>query len=131
MTSFWLFLSSVFKWSFGFFDFAGNFVNWILSVSYTHLDVYKRQVFIHPNWIKVTGNRFLPIYSAVFIRFFDSTFGDASFVKNHIRTFFTIHHWSYKIAIHRIDRPSSLFFQSFHSFRTKIRLCLLYTSRCV
>ena len=30
MTSFWLFLSSVFKWSFGFFDFAGNAINWIL-----------------------------------------------------------------------------------------------------
>lgn len=30
MTSFWLFLSSVFKWSFGFFEFAGNFLNWIL-----------------------------------------------------------------------------------------------------
>ncbi|WP_417430114.1 hypothetical protein [Halpernia sp.] len=30
MTSFWLFLSSVFKWSFGFFDFAGNVLNWIL-----------------------------------------------------------------------------------------------------
>ncbi len=30
MTSFWLFLSSVFKWFFNFFDFAGNFVNWIL-----------------------------------------------------------------------------------------------------
>ncbi|MGS0748530.1 hypothetical protein [Halpernia sp. GG3] len=32
MTSFWLFLSSVFKWSFGFFDFASNVVNWILFV---------------------------------------------------------------------------------------------------
>ena len=30
MTSFFLFLSSVFKWSFGFFDATGNVLNWIL-----------------------------------------------------------------------------------------------------
>lgn len=30
MTSFFLFLSSVFKWSFGFFDTFGNVLNWIL-----------------------------------------------------------------------------------------------------
>lgn len=30
MTSFWLFLSSVFKWSFGFFDATGYVLNWIL-----------------------------------------------------------------------------------------------------
>ena len=40
MTSFWLFLSSVFKWSFGFFDFAGNFVNWILFIVATVLFCY-------------------------------------------------------------------------------------------
>ncbi len=30
MTSFWLFLSDVFKWSFGFFDLTANVLNWIL-----------------------------------------------------------------------------------------------------
>ena len=30
MTSFWLFLSGLFKWSFGFYDFSANFMNWIL-----------------------------------------------------------------------------------------------------
>ena len=30
MTSFWLFLSDVFKFTFGFYDFAGNVMNWIL-----------------------------------------------------------------------------------------------------
>jgi hypothetical protein len=30
MTSFWLFLSSVFKWSFGFYDFSANVLNWVL-----------------------------------------------------------------------------------------------------
>ncbi|WP_027377196.1 hypothetical protein [Kaistella palustris] len=30
MTSIFLLISRFFKWSFGFFDFAGNVVNWIL-----------------------------------------------------------------------------------------------------
>ena len=30
MTSFWLFLSKVFKWSFGFYDLFGNVLNWVL-----------------------------------------------------------------------------------------------------
>lgn len=30
MTSFWLFLSGVFKWVFQIFPFAGNVINWIL-----------------------------------------------------------------------------------------------------
>lgn len=30
MTSFWLFLSDLFKWSYGFFDLTGNVLNWIL-----------------------------------------------------------------------------------------------------
>ncbi|WP_294300151.1 hypothetical protein [uncultured Chryseobacterium sp.] len=32
MTSFFLFLSKVFKWSFGFFDAFGNVLNWILFI---------------------------------------------------------------------------------------------------
>ncbi|SDQ75455.1 hypothetical protein SAMN05421664_2464 [Chryseobacterium soldanellicola] len=32
MTSFFLFLSKVFKWSFGFYDTFGNVLNWILFV---------------------------------------------------------------------------------------------------
>ncbi|KFE98294.1 DUF6341 family protein [Chryseobacterium luteum] len=32
MTSFWLFLSKVFKWAFGFFDAFGNVLNWILFI---------------------------------------------------------------------------------------------------
>jgi|GEM_PF-156915 len=30
MTSFWLFLSKAFVWSFGFYDAFGYFINWIL-----------------------------------------------------------------------------------------------------
>ena len=30
MTSFWLFLSEVFKFSFKFYDLAGNVLNWVL-----------------------------------------------------------------------------------------------------
>jgi hypothetical protein len=33
MTSFWLFLSSVFKWSFGFYDFSANVLNWVLFLT--------------------------------------------------------------------------------------------------
>ncbi len=40
MTSFWLFLSSVFKWSFGFFEAAGNVVNWILFFAATAIFCY-------------------------------------------------------------------------------------------
>ncbi|WP_294211266.1 hypothetical protein [uncultured Chryseobacterium sp.] len=32
MTSFFLFLSKVFKWTFGFFDAFGNVLNWILFI---------------------------------------------------------------------------------------------------
>jgi hypothetical protein len=32
MTSFFLFLSKVFKWAFGFFDAFGNVLNWILFI---------------------------------------------------------------------------------------------------
>lgn len=32
MTSFWLFLSDTFKWSFQFFDLTGNVINWILFI---------------------------------------------------------------------------------------------------
>lgn len=40
MTSFFLFLSDVFKWTFGLFDFAGNIINWILFVVATALFCY-------------------------------------------------------------------------------------------
>ena len=40
MTSFWLFLSDLFKWSYGFFDFAGNIVNWLLFIAGTVLFCY-------------------------------------------------------------------------------------------
>ena len=40
MTSFWLFLSSVFKWFFQFFPFAGNMVNWILFFAATAIFTY-------------------------------------------------------------------------------------------
>lgn len=30
MTTIFLWISDLFKWSFGFFEFAGNFINWIL-----------------------------------------------------------------------------------------------------
>ena len=40
MTGFWLFLSGVFKWSFGLYDFAGNFLNWILFLVASALFIY-------------------------------------------------------------------------------------------
>lgn len=40
MTSLWLFLSGLFKWSFGFYDFAGNILNWILFLVGTILFCY-------------------------------------------------------------------------------------------
>ncbi len=40
MTSFLLFLSDVFKWSFGLFTFAGNVVNWILFIVASALFTY-------------------------------------------------------------------------------------------
>lgn len=40
MTSFWLFLSDLFKWSFGFYDFAGNVMNWILFIVASALFCY-------------------------------------------------------------------------------------------
>lgn len=40
MTGFWLFLSGIFKWSFGFFDYFGNEINWILFFVAVALFVY-------------------------------------------------------------------------------------------
>ncbi len=40
MTSFFLFLSDVFKWTFGFFDAAGNVLNWILFLVVVALFCY-------------------------------------------------------------------------------------------
>ncbi|UJF30185.1 hypothetical protein L0B70_01955 [Kaistella sp. 97-N-M2] len=40
MTSIFLLISRFFKWSFGFFDFAANFVNWILFLVATVLFCY-------------------------------------------------------------------------------------------
>lgn len=40
MTGFWLFLSGVFKWSFGFYDAFGYVVNWILFLVACALFVY-------------------------------------------------------------------------------------------
>lgn len=40
MTSFWLFLSDVFKFSFKFYDLFGNVLNWILFIVASVLFVY-------------------------------------------------------------------------------------------
>ena len=40
MTSFFLFLSDVFMWSFGLFDAAGNVLNWILFLVASALFTY-------------------------------------------------------------------------------------------
>ena len=40
MTSFWLFLSDVFKFTFGFYDFAGNILNWVLFLVASAIFVY-------------------------------------------------------------------------------------------
>ncbi len=40
MTSIFLLISRFFTWSFGFFDFAGNVLNWILFVAASALFCY-------------------------------------------------------------------------------------------
>ncbi len=40
MTSFWLFLSDVFTWSFGIFEAAGYVINWILFLAACALFIY-------------------------------------------------------------------------------------------
>ncbi|QOR73606.1 hypothetical protein SAMN05443429_106154 [Cruoricaptor ignavus] len=40
MTSFWLALSNFFKWTFGFFDFAGYVLNWILFLAASAIFIY-------------------------------------------------------------------------------------------
>lgn len=40
MTSFWLFLSGLFKWSFGFYDAVGYVMNWILFLVASALFIY-------------------------------------------------------------------------------------------
>lgn len=40
MTSFWLFLSKVFKFSFQFYDLTGNVLNWVLFFVASTLFVY-------------------------------------------------------------------------------------------
>lgn len=40
MTSIFLLISDFFKWSFGFFDFAGNLINWILFLVSAALFTY-------------------------------------------------------------------------------------------
>ncbi len=53
MTSFFLFLSSVFKWFFQFFPFAGNVVNWILFFAGVTIFCYWCYVLIS----KLGGNK--------------------------------------------------------------------------
>lgn len=40
MTSFWLFLSKVFKWSFGFYDATAYALNWVLFLVACAIFVY-------------------------------------------------------------------------------------------
>lgn len=40
MTSFWLFLSDLFVWSYGFYDVLGNIMNWVLFIVACVLFVY-------------------------------------------------------------------------------------------
>ncbi|MHA6697068.1 hypothetical protein [Chryseobacterium sp. A321] len=40
MTSFWLFLSDVFKWAFGFYDLFGNVLNWVLFFVASAIFIY-------------------------------------------------------------------------------------------
>lgn len=40
MTSFFLFLSDLFKWSFGFFEVAGTVVNWLLFIAACAMFIY-------------------------------------------------------------------------------------------
>lgn len=40
MTSFFLWLSDVFKWSFGLFDALGNVINWLLFIAASVMFIY-------------------------------------------------------------------------------------------
>lgn len=53
MTSFWLFLSDVFKGSFKFYDFAGNVSNWVLFAVSCILFVYWCYVLV----VKLGGDK--------------------------------------------------------------------------
>jgi hypothetical protein len=53
MTSFWLFLSDVFKWSFGFYDAVGNVLNWVLFFVSCILFIYWCYVLV----ITLGGNK--------------------------------------------------------------------------
>ena len=83
------------------------------------IDGRKISVFCYSNRIKVTRNGFLPIYNSVFVSFFDSTFGDAFFIKNYISAFSTIYEWCYQVAIN-IGNVCSLLFDGSNSFWSKI-----------
>ncbi|GEN72461.1 MULTISPECIES: DUF6341 family protein [Chryseobacterium] len=59
MTSFWLFLSKVFKWAFGFFDAFGNVLNWILFIVCCVLFTYWCYVLV----VKLGGDKDKDYYS--------------------------------------------------------------------
>lgn len=59
MTSFWLFLSKVFVWSYGFYDAFGNVINWILFIVASVLFVYWCYVLI----VTLGGNKDKEYYS--------------------------------------------------------------------
>lgn len=59
MTSFWLFLSKVFVWSYGFYDAFGNVINWILFIVASVLFVYWCYVLV----VTLGGNKDKEYYS--------------------------------------------------------------------
>ncbi|WP_419870030.1 DUF6341 family protein [Chryseobacterium sp. CT-SW4] len=59
MTSFWLFLSKVFKWSFGFYDALGNVLNWLLFIVCCVLFIYWCYVLV----VTLGGNKDKEYYS--------------------------------------------------------------------
>lgn len=59
MTGFWLFLSGLFKWSFGFYDLLGNVLNWLLFLAACAIFIYWCYVLV----TTLGGNRDKEYYS--------------------------------------------------------------------
>ena len=101
---------------------------WIQPVSYTHLDVYKRQIFLFTQvFLRVLGFLLLKRFS---LELLWSQVIQVHFQKQEEKILFT--------SIPKILKISKLKFFSFgimkqkeNAVQTKVSCCLLYTSRCV
>ena len=95
----------------------------MVSVSYTHLDVYKRQLFYH-GLINNSLRFFSRHHATAHDRFRKLLIFTNIFL--YLCLIFVIHQLPVCISIRRLDLIKHAFFLS-----VLVRSCLLYTSRCV